>query len=86
MPVQAKVKEAKRKLVLVRHGERLDDRYMVSDEERARTTVLNDLDIPLSLNGKNQAVLTGKQIAKQLSDCDKKEQIRIYSSPYLRCI
>ena len=46
-------------LILVRHGERLDDSNRVSPEERKATKMLNELDTPLSINGKVMAVETG---------------------------
>ena len=47
-------------LILVRHGERLDDKYKVSQEEKENTKVENERDTPLSINGKQQAAETGR--------------------------
>jgi broad specificity phosphatase PhoE len=56
----------RRFLLLVRHGERLDSSYSVSEEERRATKVANEIDIPLSRRGKEQAVTTGEYIKKML--------------------
>ena len=47
-------------LILVRHGERLDDSFLVTKQERDAIKVVYELDIPLSLSGKEQAVITGQ--------------------------
>jgi len=47
-------------LILIRHGQRLDDSFLVTKEERDATKVVYELDIPLSLRGKEQAVITGQ--------------------------
>ena len=39
-------------LILIRHGERLDDRNNVTVEEKETTKVENERDIPLSIRGK----------------------------------
>ena len=49
-------------IVLIRHGERLDNSWNVPAEERKETKVINELDIPLSRLGKEQALTTGKHL------------------------
>lgn len=47
-------------MIVIRHGERLDDINHVTDEERKEPpSIENELDIPLSRNGKQQAIQTG---------------------------
>lgn len=47
---QPETQQSYQYLILVRHGERLDD-IAITDDEKSSTTVLNDLDIPLSKRG-----------------------------------
>ena len=72
-------------LVLIRHGERLDDKDTVTDLERSTTPFIYDIDTPLSLNGKQQALTTGHTLANLLN-IGEKTSVKLYSSPYLRCV
>ncbi len=75
-------------LVLIRHGQRLDDNHYVTNEEREATKVEHPLDIPLSVRGKEMAIETGQFLLKYLKErmngqeCD----FLFYSSPYVRCL
>jgi broad specificity phosphatase PhoE len=54
-------------LILIRHGERLDDRYNVSAEEKENTKIENERDTPLSMRGKEMARETGRFLKTYLS-------------------
>ena len=54
-------------LILIRHGERLDDKHNVSNEENESTKVENERDIPLSNRGKQMAVDTGRFLKTYLN-------------------
>ena len=74
-------------LILVRHGERLDDSNRVSPEERKATKMLNELDTPLSINGKVMAVETGQHIKAFLNENGHRDyNVKMISSPYVRCL
>lgn len=75
-------------MLLFRHGERLDS-MNVEQEEKLATKVLNPLDIPLSRIGKEQAFYTGKFLSTWLKEKGLNKEsadIKILSSPYLRCL
>ena len=46
------VEAASNYLILIRHGERLDDSHNVTKEEKDNTKVEYHLDIPLSIRGR----------------------------------
>ena len=75
---------------MIRHGERLDDSHRVSQEEKDTTKVEYHLDIPLSANGKKQAVETGRflksYLEQALGSSSAEFDVQFYSSPYLRCL
>eukprot|EP00347_Sterkiella_histriomuscorum_P015654 403356204 len=62
--------------ILVRHGERLDDISKVTDEERARTKVVTEFDIPLSEKGHQMAYQTGLFIKSKLMELQENDCIR----------
>jgi len=82
------IKKKEQFLILIRHGERLDNYCNVSDEERKATKVENHLDIPLSQQGKRQAFETGEHLRKLLKDkgIETGANVKLLSSPYLRCL
>ena len=73
-------------LILIRHGERLDDKHSVSKEEKESTKVENERDIPLSMRGKQMAVETGRFLKTYLNKIVGSCDVKYYCSPYLRCI
>ena len=73
-------------LILIRHGERLDDKHNVSNEEKESTKVENERDIPLSMRGKQMAVETGRFLKTYLNKIAGSFDVKYYCSPYLRCI
>ncbi len=73
-------------LILIRHGERLDDKYNVSNEEKESTKVENKRDVPLSIRGKQMALETGRFLKTYLSKIGASCDVTYYSSPYLRCL
>ncbi|CDW87232.1 iq calmodulin-binding motif family protein [Stylonychia lemnae] len=80
----------KQYLVVLRHSERLDDQHRVSDEERASTKVMHELDIPISQNGHKLAYQTGQvlrgKVGLKVEEIKTKWNVKVYSSPYLRCL
>ena len=75
-------------MLVVRHGERLDDSARVSNEERQETFIQLDEDIPLSKNGKVQAKQTGEYLKAKLRELIGSEEydLTLFSSPYVRCV
>ena len=73
-------------LILIRHGERLDDSHNVTKEEKESTKVEYELDIPLSIKGRQMAVDTGRFLKEYLNKIGAEYDISYYSSPYLRCL
>ena len=75
-------------IILARHGERIDDVHKVTDEERQLWKPYDfELDIPLSVNGHLMAQTTGQTISQRVSSLLlNSSDIKVYSSPYVRCI
>jgi len=73
-------------LILIRHGERLDDSHNVTKEEKESTKVEYELDIPLSIKGRQMAVDTGRFLMEYLNKIGAEYDVSYYSSPYLRCL
>lgn len=78
---------------VVRHAERMDDKYNVPQDERAEflaTYVINEYDTPISKNGREQANQTGEEISKRIDEIVNKHkcelEIKIVSSPFTRCL
>ena len=71
-------------LILIRHGERLDDRNNVTNEEKENTKVENERDIPLSIRGKQMAIETGRFLQTSLRKIGASCDVKYDSSPYLR--
>lgn len=72
--------------LLFRHGERLDGMNVTTEEKQA-TKVINPLDIPLSIIGKEQAFYSGKFFTTWLKEHGLEiGELKLYSSPYLRCL
>lgn len=74
-------------LVIVRHAERLDDTDLTEEQVKLQVPSLYNQDCPLSIRGTEQAVTTGQHILSTLLNDDLENiDIKVVSSPFLRCI
>jgi broad specificity phosphatase PhoE len=82
-------KSKKKLIVVMRHGERTDDKN-AKEFGSIDQTIMNEFDPALTLNGVEQAKSIGKQLKKFIEKLYNKKtsdlKICIYSSPFLRTL